>query len=86
MSTYKILSIDGGGLRGVISLAILERLDVAVPNWRKDINMFAGTSTGGLIALGLAKGMIPTELMNVYVDRGAFIFQKSLWQDILTST
>lgn len=78
---YRILSIDGGGLRGIIPLAILERLDSASKDWRKKINMFSGTSTGGLIALGLAKGMTPAELMDVYVSKGAFIFERSLWRE-----
>jgi patatin-like phospholipase/acyl hydrolase len=81
---YRILSIDGGGLRGIIPLAIMERLDAAVPGWRTDINMFAGTSTGGLIALCLARGMSPSDILNVYVEQGASIFARSLWQEIKT--
>lgn len=78
---YRILSIDGGGLRGIIPLAILERLDRSCMDWRRNIDMYAGTSTGGLIALGLANGMSPTELMNVYVTKGPSIFERSLWQE-----
>lgn len=74
ISPYRILAIDGGGLRGIIPLVLIERLDLAVLGWRKNINMFAGTSTGGLIALCLAKGMSPGELLNVYMNKGAFIF------------
>jgi hypothetical protein len=40
---YRILSIDGGGLRGLIPLTIIQRLDDAKPNWRDGINMYAGT-------------------------------------------
>jgi uncharacterized protein len=79
---YRILSIDGGGLRGLIPLMIIQRLDDAKPNWRDSINMYAGTSTGGLIALGLAKGKTPRELMDVYVTRGKTIFSRSLWHTI----
>jgi patatin-like phospholipase/acyl hydrolase len=82
INPYRILSVDGGGLRGIIPLVLLERLDVAAPGWRKNINMFAGTSTGGLIALCLAKGMSPSELLNVYMTRGAFIFESNLWHKI----
>lgn len=82
--TYRILSIDGGGLRGIIPLAVMERLDAAVPDWRKDINMFAGTSTGGLIALCLAGGMSPRAILDVYINQGAFIFERSLWQEFKT--
>jgi len=76
------LSIDGGGLRGIIPLAILESLDNEQPGWRKDINMYAGTSTGGLIALALAKGMSPREIMDVYLSTGASIFDRSLWHEV----
>jgi patatin-like phospholipase/acyl hydrolase len=79
---YRILSIDGGGLRGLIPLKILQRLDEAKPNWRDGINMYAGTSTGGLIALGLAKGMTPRALMEVYERQGKKIFARSLWHEI----
>ncbi|CAN0627231.1 Patatin [Burkholderia multivorans] len=78
---YRILSIDGGGLRGLIPLAILERLDEERPDWRKNINMFAGTSTGGLIALGLAKGMSPSGLFDMYTTHGQEIFEHSLWHE-----
>ncbi|AGG90523.1 patatin [Rhodanobacter denitrificans] len=79
---YRILSVDGGGLRGLIPLVILDRLDEAKPGWRDDINMFAGTSTGGLVALGLAKGMSPRQLMDVYVNKGKTIFERSLWHEV----
>lgn len=82
MAKYRILSIDGGGLRGVIPLALLERLDTATPGWRDKINMYAGTSTGGLIALGLAKGMQPRDLLNVYIEKGPAIFAQSLWHEV----
>lgn len=80
--TYRVLSIDGGGLRGIIPLAIMVRLDGEVPGWRNNINMFAGTSTGGLIALALAKGKSPSELLDIYVSQGGLIFDRSLWHEI----
>lgn len=79
--SYNILSIDGGGLRGIIALAALEKLDQAKPGWREKIRMFAGTSTGGLIALALAKGMQPRQIMDVYLTRAQSIFHRSLWQE-----
>ncbi|KAF0811319.1 putative sporulation hydrolase CotR [Andreprevotia sp. IGB-42] len=81
---YRILSIDGGGLRGIIPLAILENIDKAVPGWRSGINMYAGTSTGALIALGLAKGMEPAAIMDVYLRKCGMIFERSLWEEVTT--
>ncbi|OHX22104.1 patatin-like phospholipase family protein [Chromobacterium sphagni] len=83
-SCYRILSIDGGGLRGIIPLVILDRLDQAVPGWRAAVNMYAGTSTGGMIALGLAKGMAPREILQVYLQQGAKIFSRSWWWRLKT--
>jgi patatin-like phospholipase/acyl hydrolase len=80
--SYRILSIDGGGLRGVIPLAIMERLDAEAPGWREGINMYAGTSTGGIIALCMAKGMSPAQVLNLYMTKGPEIFERSLWQEV----
>jgi patatin-like phospholipase/acyl hydrolase len=81
-STYNILSIDGGGLRGIIPLVVLENLEKYSPDFLKKVDMFAGTSTGGLIALGLAKGMKPLEILDLYIFHGPQIFQRSLWLEI----
>ena len=53
---YRILSFDGGGIRGIVTLAILKRLETAFPNLIANTDLFAGTSTGGIIALALAAG------------------------------
>lgn len=82
IAPYRILCVDGGGLKGIIPLAILERLDVAAHDWRRKINMFAGTSTGALIALALAKGMTPSELLDIYMTQGPHVFARSLWHEI----
>ena len=82
IATYRILSIDGGGLRGAIPLAILENLERAKPGWLADVNMFAGTSTGALIALALAKGMRPRQVLDVYLKDGPTIFSRNLWREI----
>ena len=50
-TTYRILSCDGGGIRGVITAKLLQALD---PSVIKNIDLFAGTSTGSIIALGRA--------------------------------
>lgn len=54
LNPFKILSIDGGGIRGLYSASVLARLEekagVKSGDW---FDMICGTSTGGLIALGL---------------------------------
>ena len=56
MPNFRILSCDGGGIRGVLSAVLLNRLLGAYPGLLQDrpgtITMFAGTSTGGILAAG----------------------------------
>ena len=74
---FRILSIDGGGIRGVFSAAFLEGLEKHHTRGRPVVEYFdliAGTSTGGIIALGLAAGLGANEIRNLYVKRGSEIF------------
>ena len=79
---YRILSFDGGGIRGLVTLALLRRLETEIPSLIKGTDLFAGTSTGGIIALGLASGMSVDELSSLYRDNGKKIFDDSWWDDI----
>lgn len=83
MAIYRILSLDGGGIRGVVTAALLERLDAAVPGWRDQVDLFAGTSTGGILALGLAHGLTPADLRSLYESRGEEIFDDSWLDDLV---
>lgn len=76
-----ILSIDGGGLRGVIPAQLMARIDIYLPGWRNEITLRCGTSTGGLLALGLAHGMSPKEMVDVYLNDSAHIFDDSIFDD-----
>src|SRR6266540_2220215 len=73
---FQILSLDGGGLRGMFSAAVLARLeedlDLRVPD---HFDLIAGTSTGGIIALGLGLGLTPREILQFYTDHGPRIFR-----------
>jgi uncharacterized protein len=70
---YLILACDGGGYRGLLSALILERIEKQSP-FLDRVNLFAGTSTGGFIAIGLASGMSIAEVVNLYRDNGTTIF------------
>lgn len=74
---HRIISFDGGGIRGVLTAAVLERLATAYPSLIGNATLLAGTSTGGLIALGLASGMAPGDLRRLYQDSGPDIFDNS---------
>lgn len=80
-----ILSIDGGGVRGVIPITILQRLNLIFPQLLSSVDLFAGTSTGAIIALGLAYGLTPEEAISLYLDEADDIFKDSIVDDILDS-
>ena len=77
MNYYRILSLDGGGIRGLLTCKLLERLEKVVPGFLSKVDLFAGTSTGGILALGLASGLSPAEMAKIYQDDGEKIFTRS---------
>lgn len=79
---YNVLSLDGGGVRGVVEAVLLRRITDRFPNFLRDTDFFVGTSTGGIIALGLADGKSPSDLIELYEDKSKFIFQDSLVDDV----
>lgn len=81
-NSYRILSLDGGGVRGLLTCVVLARLQEAVPGWLEQVDLLAGTSTGGIIALGLAYGLSPVQLRNLYYEKSPLIFADS-WRDDL---
>ena len=74
----RILSIDGGGIKGTCPAAFLasleEDLDKPIGHY---FDLIAGTSTGGILAIGLALGLPAKELLKLYVDKGPEIFGQS---------
>src|SRR5260221_774600 len=84
MSTFNILSIDGGGLRGIIPLRILQKIEELTGKRIQDcFDLVSGTSTGGLIACCLTlrneqKPQEPkyslSEISSIYVQKGSVIF------------
>ncbi|MFZ5945803.1 MAG: patatin-like phospholipase family protein [Bacillota bacterium] len=75
MSKFRILSFDGGGIRGALSINLLRRIYSNYSKIITDTNLFAGTSTGSLIALGLAYGLTIEEIADFYsIETGRYIF------------
>lgn len=83
MAVYKILALDGGGLRGLISARILQRLYDCpeIAGWLDQVDLIAGTSTGSLLGLGLASGKKPQEICDIYLNSGKVIFTRNRWTD-----
>lgn len=87
--TVKILSIDGGGIRGALAAKFLERLEEdLIKETGKTIyetfDIFAGTSSGGILASYIAghkaRGMDCVKLYSA--SRGRLIMNKTIWDDI----
>jgi patatin-like phospholipase/acyl hydrolase len=73
---FQILSLDGGGLRGMFSAAVLGRLEDDLGVRIIDhFDLIAGTSTGGIIALGLGLGLTPLQILHFYTEHGPRIFR-----------
>lgn len=74
---FKILSIDGGGIKGLYSSTILEHFEKKYGGHASDyFDMICGTSTGGLIALALSLKIPAVEISKVYSEKGKLIFPK----------
>jgi hypothetical protein len=82
----RLLALDGGGIRGLITLGILETLEkfLGEKSEKKDdfrlcqwFDYVAGTSTGAIIAAGLARGMSVKELIQFYRENGVAMFEST---------
>lgn len=85
MAKYRVVSIDGGGIRGLVTTVLLQRI-VATPgleNFLDSIDLIAGTSTGGLLALGIAKQLDLSVIRDLYVKKGPKIFDDSWLDDLV---
>ena len=85
----RILALDGGGIRGIVTLGYLQRIEDILrarvggdPNFRLAdyFDLIAGTSTGAIIAAGLARGMLVREIDDMYMRLGKEVFFKSMWR------
>lgn len=74
-TSFRILALDGGGIKGTFTAAVLAQLQ---HNTRRHIashfDLIAGTSTGGILAIGLGLGMEPAQMLDFYRERGSAIF------------
>ena len=82
MPSYHILSMDGGGIRGLLTIIIIQRLEAAHPGFLDQIDLFAGTSTGGILALGLAYGLSPERIRGLYETSGRRVFADTILDDV----
>src|ERR1700684_4566431 len=77
--SIRVLSIDGGGIRGIIPAIVLQAL-LGTVKAQSAFHLIAGTSTGGIIACGLAKSdpVDLADIIDLYVKHGGKIFEKGI--------
>lgn len=88
----KVLSIDGGGIRGILPARLLHEIEKNVKKPAAEIfDLIAGTSTGGIIALCLSKAdskgkpaYSALEVLKLYEEYGKKIFNKSPWKSAMS--
>lgn len=73
--SFRILALDGGGVKGAFTAAVLAQLERDLGGSIADhFDLITGTSTGGILALGLGLGISPQEMLGFYKDKGPKIF------------
>lgn len=80
----RILSLDGGGIRGALTLGYLKKIETILREKENDPNLLlsdyfdliGGTSTGSIIAAALAIGMSVDDIVTMYMELGGKIFGK----------
>lgn len=84
----RILSLDGGGLRGMMTVQVLRKIESLLRQRFSDekmllcdyFDLIAGTSTGAIIAAGLSLGMTVDEIDKHYRNLGEKVFKRSFWR------
>ena len=75
LSVFEILCLSGGGFRGLYSAALLEELEAKAKRPLFEcFDLIAGTSIGGIIALGLAAGQSARKIRQAFEERGQAVF------------
>lgn len=71
---FRVLALDGGGMRGTYAASLLATLERDLGPVVGNFDLICGTSTGGLIALGLGAGKSAREILDFYRLKGTSIF------------
>ncbi len=80
---FQVLALDGGGYRGMFTAQVLAVWEAKLKRPIADcFDLIVGTSTGGIVALGLAAGLPASELVTFYKEDGRHLFpaRRSLWR------
>ncbi len=71
---FRILSLDGGGFKGIYTARIISEIEKKYGKISDSFDLICGTSTGGIIALGLGIGKSADEIVEYYLNYGPKIF------------
>jgi predicted acylesterase/phospholipase RssA len=74
--SYCIVSCDGGGIRGLLPALLIQKISADIPAFLGNVNLFAGTSAGGLVSLGLAGGVPIDNIVTMFAKDGSQIFTR----------
>jgi predicted acylesterase/phospholipase RssA len=89
---YRVLALDGGGVRGLIPAQVLTEIETHMGRPISEMfDLIAGTSTGGILALGLTKPdgqgkpqFTASDMSDLYLNEGTTIFPHSIFQEVKT--
>ena len=88
---YKVLAIDGGGIRGLIPALLLAEMEKRInKSIAEAFDLICGTSAGGIIACGLVRPdrnggpVSAADLVSLFANRGDEIFERSFWQGVFS--
>ncbi len=79
---FNILSLDGGGVRGVLSARLLERIDRKNPGFIDSFDLIAGTSTGSILAAALSLDFEAEQLVELYRGGSRSVFNDNIFENI----
>ena len=92
VATRRILSIDGGGIRGIIPAMVVAHIEKQTDTPARDLfDLIVGTSSGGITALALALPgsgrrirFAARRMVRLFDNQGKRIFERSLWRKVRT--
>ena len=77
---FRILALDGGGIRGIITARWLAALEAKTKQLaREHFDLIAGTSTGSILASAVSMGIAAEDIVKLYIEKGKTIFAKPSW-------
>ncbi len=81
--TVNVLSIDGGGTRGLMPSTMLKQLELATGKKITDIfDVIVGSATGGIITAALAAGVSTDDIIDIYLNKASFILPSNFFRKI----